>query len=177
MNLNRITVRYAKALLESAVELNIAQIVNDDIKLISKTSEFKDFKLFLENPTIQTSRKNKIISEIFQNKINQLTLNFLFLLTKNKREIYLSSITRNFLKQYRDLFGITHVLLTTTTQAEDLFLKEIEKNISTLYKTKVELHDKADESLLGGFIVNINDVQYDASVKNKLEKIKRELLA
>jgi F-type H+-transporting ATPase subunit delta len=68
-------------------------------------------------------------------------------------------------------------LLTTTTQAEDLFLKEIEKNISTLYKTKVELHDKADESLLGGFIVNINDVQYDASVKNKLEKIKRELLA
>lgn len=177
MNISRITVRYAKALLEISVSKDIASSVNDDMKMIMNMADLKDFKLFLENPSIQISRKNKVLNDIFKNKVNPLTLNFLLLLTKNKREIYLKSIARNFIHKYRQLFGITHVTLTTTVMPEEKFLNEIEQSISKKFNTKVELTDIYDESLIGGFIIKIDDKQYDASVKNKLEKIKRELLS
>ncbi|MCI0472597.1 MAG: F0F1 ATP synthase subunit delta, partial [Ignavibacteria bacterium] len=66
---------------------------------------------------------------------------------------------------------------TSTVKSESKFLADLQNIISKVIKSEVELTEKTDASILGGFIINIDDIQYDASIKHKLEKIQRELLS
>ncbi len=176
MNTNRITVRYAKALLELALEENTAEQINNDMQLIGETTNISDFMRFLENPVIVPSKKQAIFNGIFKEKLNNLSFRFFKLLTENKREIYLKSIARNFNDLYRKHFGIKSVKLTTTFKVSDTLKKEISDIIAIKFKSKVEMSEKIEKEILGGFVLTVDGMQYDASVRTKLKEIKTELL-
>jgi len=175
MNINRISVRYAKALFELALENNIAEPVYKDMQLISKVADFEDFRNMLENPVIFPSKKQGIFKLIFDGKIQDLSIRFFSLLTENKREIYLKAIARNFFGFYRKHFGIKSVELVTPFTAGEKLKKEVSTIIAKEFKTIVDLEDKTDEKLIGGFILTVEGMQYDASVASKLKDIKKEL--
>lgn len=176
MNINRITVRYAKALLSAAIELGVAHIVDKDITFVASKFNQADFKMFLENPTIRTSVKINVFREVFADKVNPLTIKFLELLTLNKRELYLSRIALNYSTTYRKSFNITQVQITTAVNVGEILKNEVSNTVSKTLNTTVELKETVEPEIIGGFIINIDDKQYDASIKNKLEKVKRELL-
>ena len=173
MNLNRMSVRYAKALFETALEDKKAEKINDDMKLFMNAVKIPDFKLVLENPVILPSKKMSIFKEIFGTKTDALSIRFLDLLTKNKREQYLENIARNYLKLYRDFYGIKSVNLTTAFQVSNELRKEISDIISIKFKTKVELDENVDKDIVGGFVLRVEDSLYDASVTGKLKKVKQ----
>lgn len=176
MNTNRISVRYAKALFELALEENKAGNVNNDMLLFLQVSVEPEFQSFLENPVILPSKKQEIFNGIFKNYTEELSLKFFKLLSDKNREIFLNVIARNYSGFYRKHFGIKSVELVTPFPADQKFKDNITNIIATEFKTKVDLTDKVHPEIVGGFILTVEGLQYDASVSSSLKSIKKELL-
>ena len=176
MNTNRISVRYAKALFEAALEEKKAEKINNDMLLLSETVIIPEFRSFLENPVVFPSKKQEVFNTIFKTKVDNLTVNFFKLLTNNKREFYLRAIARNFTDFYRKHYGIKSVELVTAFTAGKKLKDDVSKIIEKIFSTKVDLTDKTDPDIVGGFVLTVGGMQYDASVSGKLKDIKKELL-
>jgi F-type H+-transporting ATPase subunit delta len=71
--------------------------------------------------------------------------------------------------------GITETVLTTAVKVGPRVRDQISKLVSDLFKTKVDLKENVDKSIIGGFILKVDDNYFDASVRNKLWKIRKEL--
>ena len=177
MNESKISVRYAKAIFSVALEKNILENIKKDFALLYDICQQQtDFILLLESPTLATSKKKAIIQKIFKDKINSNTLSFLNLLLTNKRGIYLKNIARNFLSLYRKHKGIKQVWFTSSYQINDELRQNISKFIKKSFNAEFELKEVINEELIGGFVLRIDDQQYDTSVSNKLKKLKRDLI-
>ena len=176
MNQSKISVRYAKALFISSQEKNILEEIKNDITLVYKTiKEITEFRLFLTDPITKTSKKQLIFKNAFDRKVNNLTLSFIELIVKNKREMHLEDISRNFLDLYRKEKGIKKVVFTSATKASEHTKKNISELVKNVYKSEVDLTETVNSDIIGGFILRIEDQQVDTSVSSKLEKFRREL--
>jgi F-type H+-transporting ATPase subunit delta len=178
MNQSKIAVRYAKALFLSALEKNLLEIVRTDVALINQTIEDSDqFELYLKSPVVKSNQKFKLINEVFSGKINDLSLNFLGILIQNKREDHLIDIARRFNDVYRNYKGIKSASVTTAIPLTDEIKRKLNALLASVYKADIELELKEDNSILGGFVLQVGDQQYDASVLAGLKKMKSTLLS
>jgi len=175
MNDSKISVRYSRALFELAVEKNILDKVNQDMLFISEICKFPETKDLLLSPIIVPSRKSDILHKMFQGNIEKITLSLLDLVVKNGRESYIPAIARVFVNETLKYKGITKSMLTTSVQVDQKVKKQITDMISDVFKTKVELEETIDTDIIGGFILRVDDNYIDASIRNKLRKIKKEL--
>lgn len=177
MDQSKINVRYAKAFFTLAKEKGLMEELRKDGGLIASVClTSSDFNLLLESPVIKVSNKLKAIRTIFEGKVNELSLNFLLLITQNKREKYIPGIFRNLEDLYRQEEGIKTALFTSAQPVDDSILKQVNGILEKEYKAKVEMSHKVDEDLIGGFVLRIDDNQYDASVSTQLKKIKDKFL-
>ena len=119
MNESKISVRYSKALFELAKEEKVLDLVMTDQELLQSIYKLPEFKLLLENPVIKSSQKQKVLRQIFEGKLNKITLTFLDLLIQNKREIFLPDITRKFIDEYHKEKGILPVTITSAVKIDD----------------------------------------------------------
>jgi F-type H+-transporting ATPase subunit delta len=175
MNESIISVRYSRALFQSALEKNILEKVNQDMILISEICKSPETKEFLQSPIIIPSKKSEIFHKMFGNNIEKITRSLIDLLVKNGRENYLPSISRVFIDETMKYRGITKSVLTTATNPGEKVRQQIAALVSDLFKTKVELDVVIDPEIIGGFILRVDDKYIDASIRNKLKKIKKEL--
>lgn len=172
----RVASRYAKSLLDLGIEQNNLDRFNDDMKLIHEALESRDLKLLVLSPIIKSDKKNRIFDKIFTGKLDKTTMGFLKILTKKGRESVLPEIVTSFLDQYKKHKKITPVKLTTASSIGNDFLESIKKTLLDSNETEsvVEISSEVNEELLGGFVLEIGDKLYDASVLHKLNKIKKE---
>ncbi|OQA98283.1 MAG: ATP synthase subunit delta [Bacteroidetes bacterium ADurb.Bin217] len=177
MNQSKISVRYAKALYEFGEEKKVLATLVDDVKMLASSfAEIKELRDFVLNPIIKPSDKKNFIHALLSKKVSADTIQFLNMIITNKRELYIEDMLRNFLNMCRRNSGITSVTLTTAQTFSASQKKTITSFVEKTYKTNVELIEKTDTTLLGGFILRIDDLQYDASVKTKIHALKKELL-
>jgi F-type H+-transporting ATPase subunit delta len=177
MNQSKISVRYAKALFQLAIEKNILEDVRKDILLISQSlKEYEQFRLYLKSPVVKPSQKYNLMKEIFTDSVTETSLNFLGLLVQNKRENHLEDISRQFLNVYSKFKGIRSALITTAVLLDESIREKLYKLLSSTYKTEIDLVAQQDASILGGFILRVGDQQYDASIANGLKRMKTALL-
>ena len=177
MDQSAITVRYAKAIFELAKEKNLLAPLKDDIELVASVcKESAEFILLLESPIVKTSKKSELITAIFNGKVHSLTLNFLNLITQNKREIHIPGICRNFLAFTRKDQNIKSAVLTTASEINTETIKKIEQLMEKELDAKIELSTQINTKIIGGMILRLEDKQYDASVATQLKKIKQKLL-
>jgi F-type H+-transporting ATPase subunit delta len=176
MNDSKISVRYARAIFQSALEKNILDMVNQDMILIQEVCKTPETREFLHSPIIAPSKKEAIFHKMFSGNIEPITLSLLDLIVKNGRESYIPAIARVFIHETKSYKGITDSILTTAVKVDDKVRKQITDLISDVFKTKVELKENVDPEIIGGFILQIDDSYIDASIKNKLRKIKKELI-
>lgn len=178
MNESKISVRYAKALFELGKEKNTLDTFITDIKQVEEVlNESSDFVLMLESPIVKTSQKREVVQQIFGDKIDALSLNFLNMVIQNRREMYLKDISRNFLAICRKDQGILSAVLTSASEMEEEGKGRLIEMLAKSFDSKIELKEVIDEDLIGGFIIRVEDQQLDASVANQLNQIKRELLS
>ena len=171
----RIASRYAKSLLDLAVEKKQLEEVNKDILLFSETVESnRDLVLMLKSPIITHDKKLTILNKLFGEKVNGLTLAFFQILTKKHREAYLPQIATEFHHQYNVNKGIEEATVTTTFPLSMALRKDFESVVEKITGKSVELTEKVDESLIGGFILKIGDRQIDDSVSSKLQALRVE---
>lgn len=176
MNESQISVRYAKALFQSAAENDQLDPVFKDMELLSETCKFEDFRYLLAIPSLQVSKKRQLADTIFNKHMTKLSLSLIDLVIKNKRESFLPGIARNFLALYRKDKGIRTASLVTAAPVDDAAMKAIRNLIEKAYDSKVELSASVDEEVIGGFVLTVEDLQYDASVASSLKKMKKQLL-
>ncbi len=177
MNESQISVRYAKAFFSLVKSKNLVDEANKDVELILQVfEESVPLKIVLESPTIQTSKKESIISEIFKNHISDVSLSFLKTIFENKRESFLNLILLNVQQYCRIEKGIRTALITTAVPISKEIKDELSSKINESYQCTTELSENIDEDIIGGFILQIDDVQYNASLKMQLNKIKYNLV-
>jgi F-type H+-transporting ATPase subunit delta len=176
MNDSKISVRYSRALFQSALEKKILDKVNEDMIFISEICKMPETKEFLHSPIIPPSKKEEIFHKMFGSNVQSITLSLIDLVVKNGRESYIPAIARNFVHETKKHRGITESLLTTAVKVDPKLKKQITDLISEVFKTTVELEEIIDENIIGGFILRVDDSYIDASIKNKLRKIKKELM-
>lgn len=177
MNESAIAVRYAKAIFMLAREKDLIDSLKNDVELIlNLCKNSSDFILLLETPVVKTSEKSRLISRIFEDKIHPLTLNFLQLIVKNKRETFIPSISRDALDFIRKEKNIKAAILTTATKIDKSVITEMKILLEKELGGKMELTSNINSDIIGGLILRIEDKQLDASVSTQLKKIKQQLL-
>lgn len=177
MNYSLITVRYAKALYQLAEEEGVQDAVKTDLEaILTSIHESEDFVTFLDSPLIKSSDKMRIMNEIFRDKVQGLTLKFINLLFGQKREAHLAGICRNYIQQYKEKLGIQEAVITTARSLSAGQIKQIHDFIADKFQVKVELTERVEPNIIGGFVLRIEDQQINASIKSQLAKIKRELI-
>ncbi len=175
MNDGKISVRYSRALFESALESKLLDKVYEDMTFISSICKIPEMKEFLESPIIIPSKKIDILEKVLGKNVEKITLSLIRIAVKNGRENFLPGIARVFIHETKEYKGITESVLTTAIKINAKIRQEIIDFISAIFKTKVELTEIADKEIIGGFILRIEDNYIDASVRNKLRKIEKEL--
>jgi len=143
---------------------------------ISRICKNKETKEFLHSPIIIPSKKESIFHKMLEGNVEKITLSLLDLIVKNGRESFIPAIARNFIHETKKFKGITESVLTTAIKVDDNVRKQIIDLISTVFKTEVELKENLDPEIVGGFILQVDDNYIDASIRNKLRKIKKELI-
>ncbi|MFW5656009.1 MAG: F0F1 ATP synthase subunit delta [Bacteroidota bacterium] len=176
MNESHIAIRYAKALFELAKEKNILDRVYKDILLVKNTlSENAGLKNILKNPVIPESGKQKILYAIFSSHVAVESLRFLDIILKNKRETYIESISRDFINAYKNEKGIKTVRLTTAVAVSEEVKQELGGMVAKTLQCTTEFETEINPDIIGGFILRIQDMQYNASVREQLNKIRQSL--
>jgi F-type H+-transporting ATPase subunit delta len=175
MNDSKISVRYSRALFQSAIEKNLLEKVYQDMIFIAELCLIDEVKEVLESPIIIPSKKKAILSGVLEKNVDRLTLSLVALLIKNGREDYLPAVARVFRDETLKYRGITRTSLTTAVPVTEAIRKQISDLVSSVFNTKVELNESVDDSIIGGFILKVNDNFIDASVKTKLRKVSKGL--
>lgn len=173
---SQISVRYAKALFQSAEDHEQLDPVYRDMGLLSEVCRQESFQYMITLPSLKVSEKCKLVDKIFKDHFSRLSLSMIDLVIKNKREAYLPGIARNFGDLYRKSKGIRTASLVTATPIDETSLQKIRELIKSVYDSEVELSSMVKEEMIGGFVLTIEDLQYDASVASSLKKMKKQLL-
>jgi len=140
MNESKIAVRYARALFLIAREKNLLEQVNADMILVSGAlKESQAFKDLLFSPVTRPSVRNKLINEIFGDKLQHITLNFMLLLVQNNRFEYIEETARVFFTVYRKHKGIRTVSLTTPFEMTDEITNKFLGVLKAVYKAEIEI--------------------------------------
>jgi F-type H+-transporting ATPase subunit delta len=176
MNDSKISVRYSRALFQSALEKKILDKVNQDMILITEICKVPETKEFLHSPVIVPSKKIDIFHKILGENVEKITLSLIDLVVRNGRESFLPAIARVFINETMKYKGITKSVLTTASKVDEKVKKQITELISDVFSTKAELEELIDPEIIGGFILRVDDNYIDASVRTKLNKIRKELM-
>ena len=172
---SKVAKRYAQGLLDFSVETGNLQTVYSEMKDVAKLMDSsRELNLFFATPFIDLKKKTAVANQIFAN-FSHNTKNFINLVIKHGRETQLRNIAQEFVNKVDEQNGVQKVQLTTATELFQNNVDEILKSTSLYDPNKP--HDiklTINPEILGGYILRIGDQQIDASVKSKLNNLKKE---
>lgn len=176
MNNPRLAIRYAKSLIDQALEKEQLTEVYEDMKFLQTTCENNPaFVSLLNSPVIDEHKKNSIIESVTVGRVTGLTGDFIKLLASKTRESNLPEIISSYIDQYNEIKGIHKVKLTTaTTLSEELRESFISKIKVSNNISNIELQTIVDEKLIGGFVLEMDGKLLDASILRDLKDVKKQ---
>jgi F-type H+-transporting ATPase subunit delta len=174
----RLAARYAKSLLDLAIEQNSLDATLTDMQLLDGIcDQSREFCNVLRSPIINIDKKAEILKAVLLNRTSTLTTAFTILLVNKGREAALPEIAKAFIQQYRHLKNIKSVTLTTAHPVSDTVKDAILSRIAgNLTGSSVDLKTEVNPDLIGGFVLEMEDKLYDASVLRDLKDIKAQFM-
>ena len=175
MSGTRAAIRYAKAILEISESKKAAIQVAADMALITATINTNaELNTFIQSPTINVDQKESALLEVFSNA-NGVTKSLFHLLKENKRFEILDAIALEYNKLFDIMNGVEVAKVTTAIPMDAALEAKVSAKIATFSNKKITIENTIDPAIIGGFILRIGDKQYNASVANRLQVLKREL--
>ena len=172
--MSRAAIRYAKAILATAVASGTTEKVNQDmLSVVASMAGSVELSAFLSSPIISTEVKMNAVSEVFA-AVQPETKSLFRLLQENKRFEILAEIAKQFNAQYDVMNGVEVAKVTTAIAMNAELESKVLAKIATISDKKITIENLVDPSIIGGFILRIGDKQYNASVANRLQELKRE---
>lgn len=177
MSVQKIADRYAKSLVDLALEQNKLDRVAEDVKHFLALTDVRDFSLLLKSPIVNPAKKEKIFEALVKSHYDVLTFSFLRIIIKKGRETYLREIAEAFGDQYNEINKISKLKLVTAIKLSEKQLDEIKDQIRNSGAThpNIELDTQVEPEIIGGFILEFEDKLYDASIAYQLDKMRKEL--
>ncbi len=174
MSNHRVASRYAKSILELSIEKGQLEGVVEDFKnLASMGKSSRELGLVLSNPVLTSDKKLKVLKALFSKKCNPITSTFFEIVSRKNRENVLLDMAKEFIAQYNAYKSIQVAEVSTTTpltESQRNQLITLVKEISG--KSHVMLEEKINPSLIGGFVLRVNDRQLDESLSSKLNALR-----
>jgi F-type H+-transporting ATPase subunit delta len=173
----QIAERYAKSLIDLAQEQKLLSEVFEDMKSVQEICKNAEFTSMLQSPVIYSDKKLSIFKQLFEGKIQGLSMHFISLLINKGRESLLSSICTAFIEQYKVIKKIKTARILSATELDETELNKIKSRFAHWLKPGevMDLSQKVDASLIGGFVLEMGDQNYDASIKRQLAELKDNL--
>ncbi|MDC1371525.1 ATP synthase F1 subunit delta [Flavobacteriaceae bacterium] len=176
MKESRAAIRYAKAIFSLANESDMSLRVYEDMLFyIDLSSNEKSFSEMLANSVINTKSKHDIILSL-NNNTSALSKNLIGLLISNKRLSILVDVCNAYKSLYEMANNMTKAIVVTALPITDNIREAALLKINSISSKKVEINNIIDKNILGGFILRYDGKEYNASLSNKLQKIKKELI-
>ena len=174
MSNSRAALRYAKAILSIAVDSTSVDAVEKDMRtIVSTIADSKELRDLLESPVVASVTKKKALLAIFSGS-NSITEGAISNLIANKRISILHEVALKYIILNEQLKGKDVAYVTTAVPLNADLEKKVLEQVTKLTGKQVTLENKIDPSIVGGFVLRVGDLQYDASVANKLNNLQRE---
>ena len=172
----RAALRYAKAMLSYAQESKAAEVVAKDMHaLISLLHENNEVQRVLENPILPVAEKEAVLKELFSHASPETFKLFSLLAAKNRLSILVAT-GEKYVQLYAQSQGEVIAIVTTAVELTPPLKQLVLEKAKGLTKDNVQLENKINPEIIGGFILKIGDLQYDASVSHQLKSIKATLI-
>jgi F-type H+-transporting ATPase subunit delta len=170
----RVSFRYAKSLLDLSLEKGQLEQVREDMQLILETiRESHELKLMLKSPIIKTDKKQVILKAIFGGKIGVISSAFIDIITRKRREDELEGIAEAFIAQYKNHKQILSAVITTASGLDKSLREKVLAIVKGSTQSEVELIEKVNKDLIGGFVLRVGDQQVDASILRQIKNLDR----
>ncbi len=174
MNDARAAIRYARALLDLAVENKATEALEKDMRSVGNTiADSMELRQMLASPVIPGKTKKEALLAIFKDS-HAITQGLIGMLVDNKRVGMLDEVALKYIILNEQLKGEDVAFVTTAVPMTADIEKKVLQQIALLTGNKVTLKSNVDETIIGGFVLRVGDLQYDASISNKLNNLKRE---
>lgn len=168
--------RYAKSLLDLAVEKGqLEAVYTDMVQIKSICNDSREFITFLNSPIIKADKKVSTLKAVFDGKLNAITSGFLTIVAQKRRESVIPQMATSFIEQYKSQKNILTAVVTSAKGLDDVTKKQALDLIKSQLNGEIELVEKIDSNVIGGFILKIGDKQLDKSVARQLSNLKKEL--
>ena len=160
----KLAARYAQALLDLALEQNKLDAVQADMKwLLALLHENRDLGLLLKSPIIKADKKEMTLVAIMQSHIQELSMTFIRLVARKRREQDIPPMAEEFLRlvaAYKNIQQVVEQVKNLTQESTG---------------SEVEIIQRVNPALIGGFVLNIGDKQFDSSIATRIKRVKRKL--
>ena len=174
MSESRAAIRYAKAALEYALESKATNAVESDMRYILEALESNpELQDLLSSPVYNSEEKRDVLMSVFE-QAEDITKRLIALLIKNKRISFLGEVATKYIFLNDQLKGEKVAEITTAVPLTSNLEEEILSRVEGLTGNKVVVENIIDENIIGGFVLRIGDMQFNASIANHLNNLKRE---
>ncbi len=175
MRVNLLAKRYALALFELSLETKSEDKIAGDMSLIAKVLEDnRTFRKVLQNPVLDDNKKAALLIKVFKGHTQKLTQRFLHLISRKGRASYLPAICYAFEEIFKEHKNILSAELVTAIKVDKKIREEIIAKLKQITDKNIELEEIVDDEIIGGFVLRLEDYQFDASVANQLKRLKKE---
>ena len=166
---------YARSLFEVAQERDELDEVRDQVGQFSDAlSESRDLQTFFFSPYFSTEEKKKGLDTALEGA-DETFLNFLALLIENHRMPALFRIRRELDRMWRDVNQLLPVQITSAIELDEAVAEQIGEEIGRQTGRKVELTSTVDPDVLGGIVVRVGNSILDASIRTRLERLRKQV--
>lgn len=176
MNIGVISTRYARAIYEFAIQKNCETPIYEEMQtLINNFKQFPSLKKVLIDPTISVKKKVQLLITACGIKINNVLEKAVEIIVINGRAEYMENIALKYREIYKKEKGIIDVHLITVEPATEEVKNALCEIIPQKPGDTIEFRTETDPSIIGGFILEIDDLRMNATVKNQLNQLKLDL--
>lgn len=171
----RINIRYAKALFDLAVENNALEQAHTDMATFAEVCrENRELQNMLKSPVIMADKKKAIMQAVFGRILGKISMAFIEIIMRKRREAHLYNIAVRFGDLYREHGNIRKAVVTTVSPLSEGMRKELISIMTKQTGSTIELKEETDPSIIGGMIVQLDGVQFDDSIRKKLFNLRKE---
>ena len=172
---SRAAIRYAKAALALAGEQDAVKAVYGDMDLVKNTvSANRDLQLMLKSPVVKAEVKKAVLDEIFAG-LHKITGDLIRVLVVNNRVDLLANVAGQYMALYDEHHGKQQAVVTTAVPLTDRLKAGVLQKVKELTGKEATLKNVIDESIIGGFVLRIGDLQYNASLARRFSDLKRKI--
>lgn len=168
--------QYAKSLVEVAFEHNVSQALKTDLLAILETFEATQLEQKLASLAVSQGEKENLI-RLLKDPSTVYINNLIELLIQNDRMNYFEKIVKNSLERLSQINNEYDIRVTTTVPLTEEQKLQIRNVVLKKFGLKTSrIIEEIDESLLGGFIINVNNNIIDTSLQRQLSEFKKKLI-